>query len=136
MESLKEFFAKREDVAFSFLFGSQARGKAIPSSDIDIAVYFPPENPRPIQFEEAIFYDQENELWAALERLLRKEVELLVLNRVPATIAASALRGIPVAIKNWGLYIDFMQVVTSQAIDFRDLLIKDFREREGYERGT
>ena len=126
VDELKSYFSKREDVAFAFLFGSQAKGLATPSSDIDVAVYFYPERRRPIEFEERVYYEKEGEIWADIEKLLKKEVELLVLNRAPATIAASAIRGTPIMIRDWGLYLDFMEVVASQAEDFRDLLTKDF----------
>jgi predicted nucleotidyltransferase len=129
IEKLKKYFNDRGEIAFAFLYGSQANGLAIPSSDIDIAVYFYPQTRSPIEFEEPVYYEKESQIWAELERLLKKEVELLVLNRAPATIAASAIRGIPLAIKDWGLYLDFMEVVTSEAIDFRNLLIKDFLEK-------
>lgn len=48
-EALKEYFKTRKDVAFAFLFGSQARGTA--------------------------------------------------------TVSASAIRGMPLAINDWGLYL-------------------------------
>jgi len=130
IEALKRYFEAKEDVAFAFLFGSHADGSATSLSDIDIAVYFYPKRRRPVEFEEPIYYEGEDEIWAELERLLGKEVELLVLNRAPATVAASAIRGIPIAIKDWGLYLDFMEVITSEAIDFRETLIEEFLERE------
>jgi predicted nucleotidyltransferase len=37
IKTLKDYFAEHRDVAFAFLFGSQASGKARSSSDIDIA---------------------------------------------------------------------------------------------------
>lgn len=129
IEKLKEYFSQRGDIAFAFLYGSQAKGHANRLSDVDIAVYFYPFKRHPIEYEESIFYDAENEVWGDLQRLLKKEVELLVLNRVSASVAASAIRGIPLAIKDWGLYLNFMESVTSEAIDFRELLIKDFLER-------
>ncbi|MEW6457072.1 MAG: nucleotidyltransferase domain-containing protein [Acidobacteriota bacterium] len=128
-EKLEECFKNRKEVAFSFLYGSQARGVATSLSDIDIAIYFYPKNRRPVEFEELVYYEKEDEIWLDIERLLKKEVELLVLNRAPATIAASAIRGIPIVIRDWGLYLDFMEYVTSEAIDFRNLLIKDFIEK-------
>jgi len=36
IKTLKDYFAKHRDVAFAFLFGSQASGKASSLSDIDI----------------------------------------------------------------------------------------------------
>jgi len=128
VEKLKGYFDKREEVAFAFLFGSQANGLAIPSSDIDVAIYFYPKSRKPIEFEEPIYYEKESEIWTELEKLLEKEVEVLILNRAPATISASAIRGVPIVIRDWGLYLDFMVVVTSEAADFRDLLIRHFLE--------
>ena len=131
---LKDYFQNRTDIAFAFLFGSQARGMATRLSDVDIAIYFYPEKRHPIQFEEEVFYKGEDDIWAELERMLHKEVELLVLNRVSSSVAASAIRGIPLAINDWGLYIDFMEVVTEEAEDFREMIFKDFLERMEFER--
>ena len=38
IKTLQRFFADREEVAFAYIFGSVARGKSGPLSDIDIAV--------------------------------------------------------------------------------------------------
>lgn len=129
IEKLKEYFSQREDIAFAFLYGSQAKGSANKLSDVDIAVYFYPLERHPIEFEREVFYDGENEIWGDLQRLLKKEVELLVLNRVSASVAASAIRGIPLSIKDWGLYLDFMEVTTDVAEDFNDFVISNYRER-------
>lgn len=129
MEALKRYFESRRDVAFAFLFGSQARGTATKLSDIDIAVYFYPKERHPVEYEEEIFYDGEHEICFEIERILKKEVELLVLNRVSASVAASAIRGIPLAINDWGLYLDFMLIVTTEAEDFMDFIINDYAER-------
>ncbi len=130
IEDLKNYFSKRQDVAFAFLFGSQASGWATSLSDVDIAVYFYPERRRPIEYENPVYYEKEDEIWGDLELLLKKEVELLVLNRVSASVAASAIRGIPLVINDWGLYLDFMDTVTREAEDFREMLFEDFLFRE------
>ncbi len=129
VNNIKEYFSHRKDIAFAFLFGSQAKRTATRLSDVDIAVYFYPSLRHPIEFEEGVYYKGENEIWGDIERLLKKEVELLVLNRVPATIAASAIRGVSLAIHDWGLYLDFMLVVTDVADDFMDFAIRDYMER-------
>lgn len=134
IDVLKKFFNKRNDIAFAFLYGSQAKKKGTKLSDVDIAVYFYPKNRHPIEFEEEIYYENEDKIWLELEQLLRKEVELLVLNRAPATIAASALRGIPLVIHDWGLYLDFMEVATEEAEDFMNLVIKDYMEKISFEK--
>jgi predicted nucleotidyltransferase len=136
IEALKQYFGNRKDIAFAFLFGSYARGTATTISDVDIAVYFYPEKRRPIEFEEENFYKGEDEIWDGLERLLKKEVEMLVLNRVSMTVAAGAIRGIPLAINDWGLYLDFMEVATTEAEDFIDMALTDFVERRRLAKGT
>lgn len=136
IEILKHYFESRKDVAFAFLFGSQAKGRATKLSDIDIAVYFYPEKRHPVEYEEEVFYEGEDEIWSDLEKLLKREVEMLVLNRVSASVAASAIRGIPLAINDWGLYLDFMEVITHEAEDFREMLFENFLERMKLERRT
>ncbi len=98
LEGLKGYLAARQEVAFSFLYGSHAKGTATKRSDVDLAVYFHPRKRHPVEFEEEVFYPSENEIWGDLERIANKEVELLVLNRVPATVAVSAIKGIPLII--------------------------------------
>ncbi|MFC2140783.1 nucleotidyltransferase domain-containing protein [Acidobacteriota bacterium] len=127
--NLKNYFSNRDDVAFSFLYGSYARGTAHRNSDVDIAVYFYPGVRRPIQYEEAVYYDGEDEIWADLDQLLGKEVELLVLNRVSASVSATAIRGISLVVKDWDLYLDFMEAVTREAEDFNQFIINDFLQR-------
>lgn len=134
IKTLRNYFESRKDVAFAFLFGSQAKGRATKLSDIDIAVYFYPEKRHPVEYEEEVFYEGEDEIWSDLEKLLKREVEMLVLNRVSASVAASAIRGIPLAINDWGLYLDFMLVVTREAEDFGNMIIEDFLERMRHER--
>ncbi len=126
---LKNYFSNRDDVAFSFLYGSYARGTAHSQSDIDIAVYFCPRKGYPIEYEEEVYYNTEDEIWADLEELLGKEVELLVLNRVSACVSASAIRGIPLLIADWKLYLDFMEIVTREAEDYTQMLSNDFLQR-------
>ncbi|EGD50225.1 DNA polymerase beta domain protein region [Thermoanaerobacter ethanolicus JW 200] len=66
----------------AFLFGSVAKGKATKESDIDIAVYLK-------EYDEKFVYG----LWNELEDLLKRDVDLIVLNIANATVAWEALRG-------------------------------------------
>lgn len=54
-----------------------------------------------------------------MEGIVHVEVDLLVLNRVPASIADIAVRGMPLAIKDQMVWLTFLLRVTSEAIDFR-----------------
>jgi len=136
IKALKDYFENRKDIAFAFLFGSQAKGRATKLSDIDIAVYFYPEKRHPIEYEEEVFYKGEDDVWSDVEQILKKEIEMLVLNRVYASVAASAIRGIPLAINDWGLYIDFMLIITAEAEDFMEMVLTDFMERRKFEKRT
>ena len=132
-ELIEKYFAKRDDVAFAFLFGSQADGRATARSDVDVAVYFMPETRHPLEFEEDVRYAAEDEVLSELGCILGKDVELLVLNRAPADVAASALGGIPVCVRDWGLYLDFDAIASRVAIDVREELVRDFKEKHGLE---
>ncbi|MBI5528355.1 MAG: nucleotidyltransferase domain-containing protein [Deltaproteobacteria bacterium] len=130
---LKTYFEERRDVAFAFLYGSHARGKATRRSDVDVAVYFVPRVRHPVEFESEEGYPAEDEIWGDLEKLLDREVELLVLNRAPADISASALRGVPVAIHDWGLYLDYMETVMDAAAEYEETIVREYNARNGVE---
>ena len=120
VEKLKNYFDKRDDISMAFLFGSWAKNRECVDSDVDIAIYFNPRG-RALEWEETDFYnDNERSIWLDIENIIEKEVDLLVLNRATPTIADTALRGIPVIIKNRNIYLDFLVRITSEAIDFRE----------------
>jgi len=74
IDTIKNYFKKRNDIAFTFLYGSQAKGSPTKLSDVDIAVYLYPKDRHPIEFEEEIFFDSEERISYDLEQLLNKEV--------------------------------------------------------------
>jgi len=119
VEKLGNYFEKRDDIVMAFVFGSWAKGHEGTESDIDIAVYFKPEN-NILEWESTDSqYESEREIWLDIERIVEKDVDLLVLNRAAATVADSALKGYPIIIKDRNLYMDFLLRITSEAIDFR-----------------
>jgi predicted nucleotidyltransferase len=126
---LKDYFNQRGDVAFAFLFGSAVSGKVRDEGDIDIAVYFWPE--RDIEWEEFNKkFEGENKIGLDLERLFKKEVDLVVLNRAKAILADEVLRrGEPIVIKNRGMFMDFLCIVSDEAEYMRDWLEKAYQER-------
>ncbi len=129
LNKLTLYLDKRSDIAFAFLFGSHANGSATDRSDVDIAVYFYPAVRHPVEFEADCVYEGEDIIWANIENIAGKDVDMIVLNRVPATVAAAALRGQPLVIKDTGMYLDFMAAVTDEADSFMDYIITDYRER-------
>ncbi|MHB1420323.1 MAG: type VII toxin-antitoxin system MntA family adenylyltransferase antitoxin [Bacillota bacterium] len=117
---LKEYFADREHVLMAFLFGSMARGAERLDSDADVAVYL------------ADYYtpDDVNKLWGEIELLLKRDVDLLLLNKDNPTVNWSAIRGIPLIIRDRSQYLEYMLSVSREAEDFQDFVIDLFNDVE------
>lgn len=113
IDILQEFFSSKANVLMAFLFGSVAGGKARDDSDIDIAVYF----------EEGFIVEDVNVMWTELEKLLQCDVDLIILNNDNPTLAWSALRGIPLLIRDYSFYLEYMLRISREAEDFQDFVI-------------
>ena len=120
LKQLERYFSDRADVLAAFLFGSQAKNIAGKISDWDIGVYFKPQGYSEVEWEETDKdYPQENKIWNDLIDILKTDnVDLVVLNRAPSNIAASAIKGIPLVIKNRKTFLDFALRVIRQAEDY------------------
>ena len=122
LSGLRNLFSDRNDVAFAYLFGSAVTGRQMAESDVDIAVYFVPKDTEGLMDleEPDARFDAECDLWSACENICHKNVDLVVLNRSPATVAAAALlTGVELAVSRGGLYRAFFNAVTSLAEEFR-----------------
>lgn len=108
IQRIREYMFQNDSVVLAFLFGSRAKGYARVSSDWDIGVYLLKDN-------QAL----EREIWASVEKITDQNVDLIVLNRAPAGVADTAIRGIPLAIKDQELWLNFFLRTTNNAIDFR-----------------
>jgi uncharacterized protein YutE (UPF0331/DUF86 family) len=132
---LENYFTARSDVLMAFIFGSRAKALArLPAddrlassiSDWDVAVYLKPLSPE-IECEQAppsagqdCRYPQESVIWGDICDILKTDyVDLVILNCAPANIAASAIQGMPVVIKDRKVYLEFMLSVTREAEDYR-----------------
>lgn len=83
---LREFFSEDSgDIVAVYLFGSQARGTATPSSDVDVAVLYAVPPPASL---EGLPLDLE----AQLERPLGRSVQVVVLNRASVDLVHRVLR--------------------------------------------
>lgn len=122
IEILKNYFEKRNDISFAFLFGSALTGKIRNEGDIDIAVYFKPEG----DLEWEAFgkrYKEENKMALDLERLLKKDVDLIVLNRAKSIIADQIIReGRPIIIKDYSIFLEFLCIISDEAEYVKDWL--------------
>lgn len=119
IKQLKEYFKNRDDVLIAFVFGSQIKEKYTKISDWDLACYFRPLS-YAIEWEKERNYPEESKIWGDLTKILETDnVDFIVLNRVPANIAASAIKGLPLVIKDRRIYLEFMLLITREAEDYR-----------------
>jgi len=132
---LREYFEKKEEVLMAFLFGSWVKNQEGLESDLDVGVYFRPKT-EILEWQSDSYYAAEKKIWIELERIADKEIDLLVLNRAPATVADAALRGIPIIIKSRNVYMDYLLRITSEAIDFRACAEDYWRLKEERRNGT
>jgi predicted nucleotidyltransferase len=129
LETLERYFSKRNDIAFAFLFGSARRGKIRKEGDIDIAVYFRSE--KGVEWENfSKRYKGENRIALDLERLLKKEIDLVVLNRARSVLADEIIRkGKSIIIRDRGIFLDFLCIVSDEAEYVRDWLTASYQEK-------
>ncbi len=129
LRTLKEYFESRDDIAFAFLFGSGAKGRVRKEGDVDIAVYFWPE--KGIEWENVKRrYEGENRIAIDVEKLVKKEVDLIVLNRAKAVLADEVIRkGRPIVVKDRGLFLEFLCIISDEAEDMRKWIETSYRER-------
>jgi len=113
LEELEVYFRERSDVCLAFLFGSMAKGKATRHSDADVAVYF----------AEGYDISVVRNMVTDLENIATREVDLIVLNDASPSIAWSAIRGIPLFVKNQEFYLEYMLNVSREAEDFNIFLL-------------
>ena len=108
LQSLKRFFADEPIVRLAYLFGSEATGRTMAESDVDVAVYL--QDPR-----------QEDRIWRRLTTLLGREVDLIRLDEAPATLVSAVLkRGVPLAMKDRDLHGRLYLGQTLEAEDFAE----------------
>lgn len=120
VQKLRSYFAKRDDVVMAFLFGSWSKGTVHLESDVDIAVYFARE----------LSEIEESEVWADVEKISKANVDFVVLNRAFPLIADSALKGIPIIIKNKDIHLSFLMRTISEAIDYAAFLKSCWRLKQ------
>ena len=105
IEALRRYFESRDDVVMAFIFGSRAKGRARMRSDWDIGVYLVEES-----------REREEEIWGGVEKIVGTEVDMVVLNRAPASLAWTIVRaGIPLTLKDRRIYLRFFRLVSREA---------------------
>ncbi len=118
-DRLASYLEGRDDISFSYLFGSRVKGTATAESDWDVAVYFRPDG-RELEWEEEKRYGDEDEIWGEIERLVGDTADFVVLNRAPSTLAlAVLLEGIPLLVRSRSLLWRFFLRISMDAEDER-----------------
>ena len=119
IRQLKKYFSDQQEVSFAFLFGSHAAGSARTASDWDVAIYITTQHNR-LEWEVENTFPDEERIWRDITDILQTDnVDLLILNRAPASIAEAALSGMPLDVKNEALRRRFLRIISSEAEDYR-----------------
>ncbi|MFA6006474.1 MAG: HepT-like ribonuclease domain-containing protein [Candidatus Paceibacterota bacterium] len=129
LQKLREYFEKRDDVVLAYLFGSQAKGTATPHrSDYDIAVYFATPSGTFEYEAETGEYQTESAIWSDLESITHEDIDLVVLNRAPASVVFSAINGTEVlAEKDRDLFMKLLLKSSADAEDYAEM-VRDYAE--------
>jgi len=116
-KKLKNYFEKREEIMFAFLFGSVANGKTTGISDIDIAVML--DEPKIDKAKNP--YGYKAELLAKLISVLSfNDIDLIVLNEAPLLLKHRIVQsGREIYTKNEKLSTQFRVKVMEQFLDLK-----------------
>jgi hypothetical protein len=118
---------RKHRVSFAYLFGSVAKEMATKMSDVDIAVYFSDFVP----VEQ--YLEQRLDLIAELSRIIKRKVDVLVLNKRCDELVLEVLKyGRIIFEDNSQLRIQFRYQFTKQYLDFlpyRDYYFSKIIER-------
>lgn len=100
-ENLKKFFENLDFIDFALVFGSYAKEKVLPISDLDIAIHTSKE----LEFLEI------GNLISEMEKITKKEVDLVILNGIyqknPLLAYNIISEGILIFCKNKEKWINF-----------------------------
>jgi len=108
---LRAFFAGEPSVVLAYLFGSHAKGRQMPESDLDVAVCLTDTT-------------RENRLWRDVSSLCGCDVDLVVLNDAPATLVSAVLKtGVILSDKDRGLSLDMYLAASAEAEDFAEFAV-------------
>ena len=107
-ETIASLLATDDNVLFAYLFGSHSDGSADESSDVDIAVYV-----------EDTDIQKRLHLHHLLQKTLRKEVDLIVLNEAKNIYLLEAILDQGIVLKDHPERIDFELRKEHEIKDFK-----------------
>ncbi len=117
LRKLRALFRKN-GVVLAYLFGSQARGTAVESSDADIAVLLPAKLSKEVRFETRLILMEE------CAKILKKNIDLVVFNDVSSLFFRYAViqEGILIYECAEDEYVDFESELLGNYFDFQPFL--------------
>lgn len=107
---LTRAFASDQRVRFAYLFGSVARGRARPDSDLDLAVSV---QPRGTMIDDARLHD------ALVDALGREDVDLVVIEDAPLWLQFRIVAGQPVYSRDDVARVRFRAAVEQRFLDLK-----------------
>ena len=127
-KKLKKFFVKdHKNIDLAYLFGSYAKGRITPLSDVDVAVLLNDK------IDPKIYFDMQLDLSDQLSSYLKKQVEVVILNRADPRLSYQIIRyGEIVFEKNLNLRADFERKALNLYFDLKPMF--DFHEKKLLER--
>lgn len=116
---IKDALSPFRNITFAYLFGSHTKETAREGSDVDVGIYFTPCN-TPFDIEDEVDFEDEEDIWREIEKKTGKDVDLIVLNRSPATVCSAVLQeGSCIVIRDKVLFWNFFLRGTTLAAEFR-----------------
>ena len=114
---LREFFAAQTgEIIAAYLFGSMARGRSVARSDVDVAVLYAATPPATL---EGLPLD----LASRIEHLVKRPVQVIVLNTAPADLVHRVLRdGVLLLDRNPSTRIRFEVRARNEFFDLQPIL--------------
>jgi uncharacterized protein len=118
LTALKAYFETREDVAFALLYGSHARGRAGPLSDVDVGVYLTGAP------DGAQCFDVRLRMIVDLMGVLKTDdVDVAILNQTPLALTYRVFRdGVLLSCNDRRAMIEFKARALSEYLDFLPIL--------------
>jgi uncharacterized protein len=113
-DKIKEYFKDKDEVVAVYLFGSHARGKETPSSDLDIGALLDEDRRKDLSFENKRY-----DYMAGLSRVTRKDAHPVILNSAGEILMKQIfLKGKCLLVRNPAKLARYKMVMFSRISDF------------------
>ena len=107
-EIISSYLSLNENIVFAYLFGSFAKSKQANSSDVDIALYL-----------KDISLDNQLQIIYELSKLLKRDVDLVVLNKVKNLFLLEDILQSGIVVKDDEQRVDFELRKEHEILDYK-----------------